>query len=129
MAQSLKPHKSNRRIYSTTYPGSTRMHPSAIPKVPFQRIKRAANVPRIHSNDRRAEVVCSVFVLLACMLAGCSRMTYRLAADKEVKYLVEQKSNDDRWNLHSYTIGMDPRSRFFDPTDIDCPPMPYDDPA
>jgi hypothetical protein len=54
---------------------------------------------------------------------------YRMRADKEVKYLVEQKSNDPRWNLHSFTIGMDPRARYFDPTDPDCPPMPYDDPA
>ena len=66
---------------------------------------------------------------LACSLAGCSRLVYRLAADKEVKYLVEQKSNDPRWQFHSYTIGMDPRARYFDPTDPDGPPMPYDDPA
>ena len=56
-------------------------------------------------------------------------MAYRLAADKEVNYLVAQKSNDPRWDYPTFTIGMDPRSRFFDPTDPDCPPMPYDDPA
>ncbi len=66
---------------------------------------------------------------LASSLAGCSRLVYRLAADKEVKYLVEQKSNDPRWQFHNFTIGMDPRARYFDPTDPDGPPMPYDDPA
>lgn len=66
---------------------------------------------------------------LLCLLAGCAPAKYRMAADKEVKYLVEQKSNDSRWDLRNYTIGMDPRSRYFDPTDPDCSPMPYDDPA
>jgi hypothetical protein len=56
-------------------------------------------------------------------------MYYRVQADKEVKYLVTQKSNDARWQYDSFTIGMDPRSRYFDPTDPDGPPMPYDDPA
>ncbi len=56
-------------------------------------------------------------------------MKYRLAADKEVRYLIAQKSNDPRWDYPHYTIGMDPRSRYFDPTDPDNPPMPYDDPA
>ena len=46
-----------------------------------------------------------------------------------MKYLVTQKSNDPRWQFDSFTIGMDPRSRYFDPTDPDGPPMPYDDPA
>jgi hypothetical protein len=64
-----------------------------------------------------------------CLLSGCTRLRYRLAADKEVRYLVAQKSNDSRWEYPHYTIGMDPRSRFFDPTDPDNPPMPYDDPA
>ena len=63
------------------------------------------------------------------MLAGCSQAKYRMAADKEVKYLVDQKSNDPRWDLPNFTIGMDPRSRYFDPTDPDGAPMPYDDPA
>ena len=66
---------------------------------------------------------------LACGLSGCTQQYYRIQADKEVKYLVTQKSNDPRWEYDSFTIGMDPRSRYFDPTDPDGPPMPYDDPA
>ncbi len=46
-----------------------------------------------------------------------------------MKYLVTQKSNDPRWAFPSFTIGMDPRARYFDPTNPDCPAMPYDDPA
>jgi len=64
-----------------------------------------------------------------CLLTGCSQMFYRVQADKEVKYLVTQKSFDPRWAYFNFTIGMDPRSRYFDPTDPDGPPMPYDDPA
>ena len=66
---------------------------------------------------------------VVCSLAGCSKMAYRLAADKEVNYLVAQKSNDSRWDMPNFTIGMDPRARYFDPTDPDGTPMPYDDPA
>src|SRR4051812_31118488 len=56
---------------------------------------------------------------IICLLAGCSQAKYRMQADKEVKYLVEQKSNDPRWDFPDYTIGMDPRARYFDPTDPD----------
>ncbi len=62
-------------------------------------------------------------------LTGCTRQFFRLRADKEVKYLVTQKSNDPRWQFLNYTIGMDPRARYFDPTNPDGPAMPYDDPA
>ncbi len=79
--------------------------------------------------SRRTIGTCGILVLLICALAGCSQRQYRIRADKEVKYLVTQKSNDPRWDLSNFTIGMDPRARFFDPTDPDGPPMPYDDPA
>lgn len=79
---------------------------------------------------RRGTTGASCWALcLLVLLTGCTRQIYRLRADKEVKYLVSQKSNDDRWRYDTYTIGMDPRARYFDPTDPDCPPMPYDDPA
>ncbi len=62
-------------------------------------------------------------------LAGCTRTQYRISADKEVAGLVAEKSSDPRWAYPGWTIDMDPRSRFFDPTDPDHPPMPEDDPA
>ncbi|MEX2113070.1 MAG: hypothetical protein WD845_07780 [Pirellulales bacterium] len=84
-------------------------------------------------NERHpSQRACAALVVLAaivCLSSGCTRLRYRLAADKEVRYLVAQKSNDPRWDYPCYTIGMDPRSRYFDPTDPDNPPMPYDDPA
>ncbi|MGH2626752.1 MAG: hypothetical protein ACRDHY_08905, partial [Anaerolineales bacterium] len=66
---------------------------------------------------------------LLCLLAACSRGYYREHADKDVRRLVAEKSNDPRWALRDFTIDMDPRSRFYDPTDPDHPPMPPDDPA
>jgi hypothetical protein len=70
-----------------------------------------------------------IVACLVCLLGGCNRVLYRLRADKEVKYLVSQKSNDPRWNYDTFTIGMNPRARYWDPTDPDWPAMPYDDPA
>jgi len=86
-------------------------------------------VPRRQITSSWALLLPLLIVAISGQLSGCTRQIYRLRADKEVKYLVSQKSNDDRWNYDTYTIGMDPRARFFDPTDPDCPPMPYDDPA
>ncbi len=86
-------------------------------------------MPRKLLDHRRLGWLAGLCVGLAVLQSGCSRQVYRLRADKEVKYLVSQKSNDDRWRFDTFTIGMDPRARYFDPTDPDCPPMPYDDPA
>ena len=74
-------------------------------------------------------LACGMLTLAIVSLCGCNRQFYRVRADKEVKYLVTQKSNDPRWQYSNFTIGMDPRARYFDPTNPDCPPMPYDDPA
>ncbi len=60
---------------------------------------------------------------------GCSRQHYRVQADCEVHDLVAEKSNDPRWAVGDFSIDMDPRSRYFDPSDPDRPPMPPDDPA
>lgn len=69
-------------------------------------------------------------LLLAAVSGGCNRTFYRQAADKEVSILVQEKSNDPRWDLPRFTIEMDPRSRYSDAIyDPDFPPMPPDDPA
>jgi outer membrane protein TolC len=95
----------------------------------IQRLRTVANVLCNQRNGLGAAWACGLAAWLACGLSGCTQMYYRMQADKEVKYLVTQKSNDARWQYDSFTIGMDPRSRYFDPTDPDGPPMPYDDPA
>lgn len=74
----------------------------------------------------------SVFVLCAHLLvlaSGCSRQHYRMKADQEAYGLLACATNDPRWKLDDYRINIDPRSRMFDRSDPDCPPMPPDDPA
>ena len=61
--------------------------------------------------------------------AGCSRAYYRVQADKEVDYLIGQKSHELNWTMSRFPTYVDPRSRYFEPTSPDAPPMPMDDPA
>lgn len=68
-------------------------------------------------------------MLLLPASGGCSRTAFRIRANNEVKALVTEKSNDPRWALADYTLEMDPRARYFDPSAADTPPMPRDDPA
>jgi hypothetical protein len=68
-----------------------------------------------------------MLVLLA-LAVGCSRTRYRLNADREARVLVDEKSTDPRWMVENFNLNIDPRSRFFDPFDPDCTPMPEDDP-
>lgn len=67
---------------------------------------------------------------LLIVLVGCERRQfYRNQADAEVNTIIQQSSSDPRWALGGVNVGMDPRSRYFDPYDPDRPPMPQDDPA
>lgn len=60
---------------------------------------------------------------------GCTRRQYRQEADHEVAQIINEKSYDPRWALPPhFTVEMDPRSRYYEPYDEDCPPMPPDDP-
>lgn len=61
--------------------------------------------------------------------AGCARTFWRGRADREVAYLVAEKSNNPRWALPpGFNLNIDPRSRYYDPTNPDRPPLPPDDP-
>lgn len=71
----------------------------------------------------------AVGAALLFVQAGCSRERYFRQADQEARSLVAEKSNDARWAQRGFTIEVDPRSRYFDPCDPVCPPMPPDDPA
>ena len=71
-------------------------------------------------------------LLLVCVWmssSGCTRYFYRKQADCEAFTLVWKKSRDPRWELLDYTVYSRPESRFFDPTNLDRPPMPIDDVA
>ena len=81
---------------------------------------------RIHFSPPHFTLACIACLLLA---TGCSRSHYRQHADAEVYCLVESKSDHPHWPLEDYTMEVDPISRFYDPFNPDCPPMPPDDPV
>ena len=73
--------------------------------------------------------------LLAILLAlfilsffGCARHYYRHQADRDVHWLVREKSHNPQCEMSQFSIQVDPRSRMFDPFCPDHPPMPPDDP-
>jgi outer membrane protein TolC len=82
-----------------------------------------------HRAGSLARVLAVLVVVAALGTSGCSRTFWRGRADREVAYLVAEKSNNPRWALPpGFNLNMDPRSRYYDPTNPDHPPMPPDDP-
>lgn len=69
--------------------------------------------------------LCAVLFTTA---SGCTRTYYRKQADREVTHILNQKNMPGRWGLPNFRLEYDPRSRYFDPTNPDHPPMPPDDP-
>ncbi|MCA9035204.1 MAG: TolC family protein [Planctomycetaceae bacterium] len=61
--------------------------------------------------------------------SGCSRQFWRRQAEKDTYNAVTEKLNDPRWQVPRIDLKPDVRSRFFDPYDPDCEPLPPDDPA
>ncbi len=72
-----------------------------------------------------------IWTLILVTIAGCMhpRSFWRQQADESADYLIEQKKSPECWPLEDHSIHVDPSSRMFDPFDLDCPPMPPDDPA
>ena len=71
-----------------------------------------------------------VLALVGTLLgSGCSRPFWRSQADFDTYNLLQRKQFDPRWNLPRTTVEADARSRFYDPFDPDCAPLPPDDPA
>ncbi|MFM9959926.1 MAG: hypothetical protein ACKV2Q_01730 [Planctomycetaceae bacterium] len=67
-------------------------------------------------------------VVTGMSLVGCHRAHYREQADADAQAAVIGATANPQFQLPDFGIGIDPRSRLFDPTDPDCPPMPPDDP-
>ncbi len=70
-----------------------------------------------------------VVVAALSLMPGCTRSFYRRLADRDVYCVLEQATQDPRWQLDDYSIDPPPESRFYDPNSPDHPPMPPDDPA
>ncbi len=73
-------------------------------------------------------LLCSVVAVTFC--GGCHRQYYRKQADLEAHGLIDQKvSHAGEDPGKALRIQIDPRSRMFNPFDLDFQPMPIDDPA
>ncbi len=70
-------------------------------------------------------LVCTCLVLFS----GCSRRFWRQQAERDTYEAVRSKLNDPRWAVPRVNLTPDPRSRFYDPWNPDCEPLPPDDPA
>ena len=79
--------------------------------------------------DHYRQAIAVLAVTLMFVGSGCSRMFWRSQADFDSYNLLQRKQFDPRWTIPRTTVDADPRSRFFDPFDPDCAPLPPDDPA
>ena len=62
-------------------------------------------------------------------VSGCQRSFWRQNADDNTYAILEDKAADPRWAPPRLDLLPDSRSRFFDPYDPDCEPLPPDDPT
>lgn len=85
----------------------------------------------LFSRRQRLRAMPALGLLIAILFSsagGCTRTYYRKQADQEVTHILDQKNMPGRWGLPQFRLEYDPRSRYFDPTNPDHPPMPPDDP-
>ncbi len=82
----------------------------------------------MRARSRRAAALL-LLVAGSFLAPGCTRNFYRTQADAEISAIVHQLSSMTETPLEYFGIYTDPRSRLYDPTNPDRPPMPPDDPA
>jgi hypothetical protein len=70
-----------------------------------------------------------VATTMAVGAVGCTRQFFRKRADMEVADILTEKDQYPDWQIEQYHVYPDPRARFADDSNPDCPPMPPDDPA
>ncbi len=92
------------------------------------KVRGKTNVAFRSAKVRRHLLWACQLVLLLTAFAGCQRAFYRERADAEAYSLIGEKTLHRRAQLPRFEIGIDPRSRMFDPFDPDYEPMPPDDP-
>ena len=83
---------------------------------------RAGAIRRFVSLTLIGAFLCSAFT-------GCSRKFWREQAEKDAYNAIAERMTDQRWALPRVNTTPDVNSRFYDPNDPDCGPLPPDDPA
>src|SRR5580658_7295266 len=77
---------------------------------------------------RTTRIALQVTAILSLFVnAGCSRTFFRNAADRDVEGVITEKNKFPDWDVKSWHVYPDPRSRFADPNNPDRPPYPPDD--
>lgn len=93
-----------------------------------QRIRRWRSTGMLASRSRAFLMLGLSASVLS--LAGCTRHFWRTQADFDTYNLITLKQLfDPRWQLPRQTVEADPRSRYYDPFDLDREPLPPDDPV
>lgn len=93
-------------------------------RIPMSRIIMNRSMPARMSRH----LLVGLLLMSAVTPSGCARKYWREQADDITYDIIESKQKDPRWTLPRIDLQADPRSRFFDPNDPDCPPLPPDDP-
>ena len=83
---------------------------------------------RPHPRKPLASSYALAIAFTCILIAGCQRSHYRLQADDVAYNVVSGATANPRFQQPDFTIGIDPKSRLYDPTDLDYPPMTPDDP-
>lgn len=73
--------------------------------------------------------ICFSLSLIAIISIGCTRTRYRTAADRDSYQILQEKSAYVSTPMPSYQVTPDPRSRFYDATNADCPQLPVPRPV
>ena len=68
--------------------------------------------------------LCWSLTFLATFTLGCTRTRYRNAADRDSYQIIQEKAACIATQMPQYQVTPDPRSRFYDPTNPDCPQLP-----
>ncbi|MAP74052.1 MAG: hypothetical protein CMJ55_07320, partial [Planctomycetaceae bacterium] len=66
-------------------------------------------------------------ILVAFALLGCADRNYLREADQQAMEVIAERAGDPRWNLESYTVAVDDRSRFYDGSESTDVARPTDD--
>jgi len=73
--------------------------------------------------------LCFLLALIAFFFFGCTRTRYRTAADRDSYQIIQEKSAYISTQMPRFQVTPDPRSRFHDATNADCPQLPVPRPV
>ena len=73
--------------------------------------------------------LCWSLALIATFTLGCTRTRYRNAADRDSYQIIQEKAACIATQMPQYQVTPDPRSRFYDATNPDCPQLPMPRPV